>query len=196
MLPESRLIPLFEYEGRGWTPLGLPMSQNRLAVPTWSYAMEKHPPKTIVEIGTNNGGFTIALGIHAWRIGTAVHTFDLNEAPTNAFAPLTNLLPITFYKADCFAPETVALIANLIRSPGIVYVFCDGGDKPREFAMFSEYLKPGDVIAGHDYSVKEEWWPWREITQEQVEPYVSARGLTPFMQEHFDMAGWMVYRKA
>jgi cephalosporin hydroxylase len=189
------MIPLFEYEGKAWFPLGLTMSQNRLAIPAWSYSFEKYPPKRIIEIGTNSGGFTIALGIHAWRIGATIYTFDVCKAPTEAFLPLSRILPIMFYKTDCFMPDITTFIKQLIELPGICYVLCDGGDKPKEFNLFADFLKPGDVIAAHDYSVKEEWWPWSEITCQQVATSVFQNKLVAFMQEHFDMAGWLAFRK-
>lgn len=188
------MIPLYEMEGRSWKILGLPMSQNRLAVPTWSYAMEKHPPTTIVEIGTNYGGFTACLGIHAWTIGASIHTFDVCVSPAEAIRPLTNVLPITFYNADCFSPSVVPLIQALIQRPGISYVLCDGGKKEEEFQTFSNYLKSGDVIAAHDHAVKD-YWPWREVFPENLKPAVEKCHLSPFMQEHFDMAGWIAFVK-
>lgn len=189
------MIPMFEYGGRGWTPLGLPMSQNRLAVPTWSFAMEKHPPVNIVEIGTNNGGFTIALGIHAWAIKAQIHTFDITQAPNEDFLPLAAVLPISFHKLDCFSEKGEKLIREIIQRPGTTYLLCDGGDKPKEFNHFAEFMKPGDVIAAHDYSVKEEWWPWREVKLCQVQDAIMRHDLSPFMQEHFDMAAWLAYKK-
>jgi len=171
------------------------MSQNRLALPTWSYAMEKYPPTTIVELGTDCGGFTCALGVHAWRIKAQIHTFNLNPAPTSAFLPLSDLLPIAFHVGDCFDPAVTQKIADYIRVPGITYVLCDAGDKPREFNLFSQYLKPGDVIAAHDYYVDSKWWGWGEISKHQVVEAVEANNLVPFFQEHFDTAGWLAYKK-
>lgn len=188
------MIPLFEYEGKPWFPLGLPMSQNRMSIPTWSYAMEKYPPLRIIEIGTNAGGFTVALGIHASRIGAHIYTFDTADGPDGQLNRLWNILPITYHKMNCF--KAAGFIAGLIQAQGLTFVLCDGGDKPRELNLFAHYLKPGDVIAGHDYSVKEEYWPWREITLDQVQETVTAEKLEPFMQEHFDIAGWLAFRKA
>lgn len=189
------MIPLFEYEGRAWFPFGMPMSQNRMALPTWSYAMETHPPKTIIEIGTNSGGFTCVLGIHAWRIGCKIHTFDVCDAPTLEFLPLANILPITFHKMDCFTVPAMQLITDLIRQSGVTYVMCDGGNKLREMETFSTFLKPGDVIAAHDYSTPEKYWGWNEISMDQVRETISKQHLKPFMQEHFDMAGWIAFQK-
>lgn len=191
------MIPLYELEGKPWTTLGFGMSQNRLAIPTWSYGMEKYPPKTIVEIGTNNGGFTCVLGLHAWRIGARIHTYDLCESPSLEFRPLSAILPIEFNQGDCFDPAVKAKIASQIQKPGITYVLCDGGNKPREFIEFSEFIKSGDVIAAHDFCVAgTDWWPWREITVESVQAAIEAHGLKPFFQDYFDQAGWLAFVKS
>lgn len=189
------MIPLYEPD-TGWKVLGMPMSQNRLSVPTWSYAMEKYPPQTIIEIGTNYGGFTACLGIHAWTIGASVHTFDVCVAPAEAIRPLCGFLPITFYNADCFEPSVISLIQQLIQRHGTTYVLCDGGNKEQEFNLFSNYLKHGDVIGAHDYSAPGgNYWPWSETHFDKVREPVLRCGLHSFMQEHFDTAGWLVFKK-
>lgn len=189
------MIPLFEYNGQPANPLGFPMCQNRLAVPVWSYAMEKYPPGIIIEIGSLNGGFTTALGVHAWRIGCGIHSFDVTKAPNEDWLPLAKLLNINFHQIDCFSQGGIFLIEKYLRSQKRVFLLCDGGNKATEFNTFAKFLKPGDLIAAHDYCVKEEWWPWGEIKMSDVAETVKRENLTPFMQEHFDMTGWMVFKK-
>lgn len=196
------MIPLYNTNGDSTCPLGLPMCQNRLAVPTWSYAMEIYPPTRIVELGTYGAGFTTAIGVHAYRIGAKIITYDQMIAPDQRFADLAKFLGIVF-RNPCDIWKCEDEIAKLIASPGISYVLCDGGDKPRELALFAPYLKPGDVIAAHDYNhmahftkdVELMAWPWGEITREQGVEVATANGLEPFLQEHFDFAGWLAFKK-
>lgn len=179
------------------------MCQNRLAVPTWSYGMEVLPPARVLELGTYGGGFITALAVHACMIGARVVTYD-RMLPDERIAPLGTSLGVSFRQADIWESEHE--IAELIAGSGTTYVLCDGGDKPRELAMFARYLKPGDVIAVHDYDAAHEidpatvtsrrWWPWGEVTQKVAAPIALANGLEPWMQEHFDLAGWLAYRKA
>ncbi len=57
--PRSRVIPPFDGAAGGGS-LGLPMCQNRFAVPTWSYAMERRPPARIVrDRARTAAGFTV-----------------------------------------------------------------------------------------------------------------------------------------
>jgi len=208
----SQFIPLFNMNGESTMILGFAMNQNRLAVPTWSWAMEKYQPVRILELGSYNGGLATALGVHAWNlgrhapdgIGCKVITYDRMVAPDQRFAPLSAFLGIEFRQCDLYAPETVAEIIELVRSPGRTFLLCDGGDKKLEVNTYAPHLKPGDVIAGHDYNAlayaaeipdAEKWWPWTELRKDDVAEIVTAAGLVPFHQEHFDLAGWLAYTK-
>jgi hypothetical protein len=193
------VIPPYDLvDGPAARPLGLPMCQNRLAVPTWSYAMEVYPPATIVELGTYSGGFTCALAIHADQIGARVVTFD-RMLPDDRIRRLADLLGVEFRTRDIW--EAQGEIAQLIGLPGATYVLCDGGDKRRELATFAASLKPGDVIAAHDYAADDgsgyqnAWWGWGEIDLSDGGAVAREHDLEPWLQEHFDTAGWLAYRR-
>lgn len=200
------MIPLYNVDGTSTCPLGFPMSQNRLAVPIWSYAMEILPPARVIELGTANGGFTCALAIHLWNLGATLHTYD-RAAPNERYAKLMKFLGVNCLTGDIFGVTKLCEhdIATKIRLPGTTFLLCDGGDKPRELATFARYLKPGDVIAGHDYDamhevdpaspMNERPWQWCELRKHQGDAVALEHGLEPFMQEHFDLAGWLCYRK-
>lgn len=191
----SQIIPLYEVDGGSARPLGLPMCQNRLAVPTWSYAMEVHPPARIVELGTYGGGFTVAIGVHAHLIGARVVTFD-RARPDERLAALARFLGIEFRLGDIW--DAQESIGRLIEQPGVTYVLCDGGDKKRELATFARYLKPGDVVAAHDYHVVDSnnrWWGWGEVDLADGEAVAREHDLEPWLQDHFDTAAWLTYRR-
>lgn len=190
------MLPPFNMDGNSTCPLGFPMSQNRAAVPTWSYAMEVDPPAQIVELGSMNGGFTTAIGVHAYRIGCRIYSFDRQVTPQEDFKALSDFLGIQFIMGDIFAMTPI--ISGLIQRPGRTYLLCDNGDKVKEFNLFAGVIKPGDIIAAHDYCapiVGERCWPWSEIRKEQVHDSVEKHGLQPFLQDHFDLAGWLAYKK-
>lgn len=202
-----RLFPLFEHPGqpRSTSPMGMPMCQNRLAVPTWSYAMEVYPPRQVIEIGTYSGGLAVALGLHARVIGATMTTYDVNRA-MESLVPIGKALGVTFRTGSCWDVTLEREIAEIIARPGPTFVLCDGGNKLRELATFSAFLKPGDVIAAHDYDAVhdagdihqpqlERPWPFSEIRREQAEAAIAGRDLEPFLQDHFDLAGWLAYRR-
>lgn len=191
-------IPPWDFGSPASAPLGLPMCQNRRAIPVWSYAMEKHPPARIIEIGTYSGGFITALAVHAWWIGATVISYDIAR-PHERVVELARKLGVTFARADAFA--RAGEIGRIIASPGVTYVLCDGGDKPRELATFAAYLKPGDVIGAHDYEPPDGphgdavYWPCSEITKEHGDRVAAEHDLEPWMQPYFDEAAWLVHRK-
>jgi hypothetical protein len=180
-------------------------AQNRLAIPTWSYAMEMHPPARIIELGTYSGGFITALALHARFIGAKVVTYDRSPADV-AIVPIGRDLGVDFRVCDMWQPGIEEEIAQLISGPGVSYVLCDGGDKHRELATFARYCKPGDVIAAHDYNYMlgsgaeivegvTPPWPWSETKIEHGAQVAADNALVPFYQDHFDMAGWLAYQK-
>lgn len=171
------------------------MNQNRAAVPAWSYAMEIHPPRRIIELGAYNGGFTTCLGVHAYRIGCEVHSFDIGLCPDIQWQSLTEFLGIKFYTADVFSEASIAKIGEMIRAPGVTYLLCDNGNKAKEFNLFAPYLKQGDVIAAHDYCNDSRIWCGGEIIFAQVSETVSVHDLRPFLQPQFDLAAWIAFQK-
>lgn len=185
-----KLIPLYKSEGPAY-PMGFPMCQNRLAPAVWSYMMEVHRPKQLIELGGGNRGFTTAIGMPAIQFHCQIHSFDHCESG-EPWQDMANFFGIKFYVGDLF--EKVDKISNLIRQPGTTFLLCDNGNKPKEFQLFAPYLKLGDVIAAHDYAV-EGYWPWGEITPKDVSESVSVNGLEPFEQDYFDTVGWLAYRK-
>lgn len=192
-------IPPWDFGSPAAAPFGLPMCQNRRAIPAWSYAMEKYPPARIIEIGTYAGGFITALALHAWWIGATVISYDIAR-PHERVVQLAAKLGVTFATADVWT--RVEEIGRIIASPGRTFVLCDGGNKPRELATFATFLKPGDVIAAHDYVPIDGpqgdavHWPCSEIAISDVQPTVDKLGLVPFMQDHFDEAAWLAYRRS
>ncbi len=197
-------IPYYNTDGTSTCPLGFAMSQNRMAVPTWSHAFEIHPPRRVLELGTAGGGLTTALAVHAWNLEprAEVHTWDLCR-PNEKYAPLAAFLGVQFHVADIW--ESEAEIRRLIASPGVTYLLCDGGDKARELATFASSCKPGDIIAAHDYNAVHERdpsvppsdrpWQWCEIRKAHGDVVAAANNLEPWRQEAFDDAGWMAFRK-
>lgn len=195
-------FPSWDFADCTAAPLGLPMCQNRMAIPTWSFAMERRPPARLIELGTYSGGFITALAVHAWWIGATVTTFDL-AAPHETVAKLGRFLGVNYETVDMWKAE--ADIARMIQGPGTTYLLCDGGDKPRELVTFARYLKPGDVIAAHDYDAAHEIsseirpgerpWPFSEVRLADGQRAAAEHGLVPWMQDHFDVAGWLAYER-
>ncbi len=123
--------------------MGFAMNQNRMAIPAWSYAMEVLRPKTVIELGTNEGGMSVPLAICCQNFGARFITFDLGDFAAK-WKWWFNALDVDFRKHDIFA--SIDEISNLIQFAGTTFVLCDNGEKIKEFKAFAPFLKKGDVI--------------------------------------------------
>lgn len=174
--------------------LGMPLLQNRFAVPAWSYLFERWQPGVLVELGSWTGGLTCCLGMAGKMYGFPVHSYD-RCAPAEELRPWFQFLGIHQHCADIFSMETRETIARLIvgtSRPALI--LCDGGNKVLEFTLYADLLKKGDVIAAHDYSTGPHW-PWSEVRLEQVMPSCEQHSLGVFFPTLFHNTGWLVRRK-
>lgn len=90
-------------------------------------------------------------------------TFDI-KANSRLHHPLSKRLALVahFMEMDIFAEKD--FVEDVIsRVPKPLLLFCDNGDKPREFKEFVPCLEKDDYIAVHD-------WP-SEISKKDVEGY-------------------------
>lgn len=153
----------------------------------------------IIEIGTYNGGLTSWLKDNMNPNGKLI-SFDIDGSINT-----TNRTDIHFRVQDCFEPEAFNEIIQLIRNEGRTLVVCDGGDKPKEFNTFSEYLKSGDVIIAHDYAESDnEWiektnywqWPYEyDTTPQSIEEGIKQNNLEPYKYEEMKFLLWASYIK-
>ena len=108
--------------------------------------------KSIVELGTFCGTMTMYLGLWGLRLGIPVHTFDIepnNSAPVHG---VFEALGIQTHWIDVFTKEGMQEVIDCLPEPG--YLFCDGGDKQREFDTFAPIVPTGTVISCHDWGTE------------------------------------------
>ena len=118
-------------------------------------------PTSVFELGTLNGGLTAFFGM---CFPNHVVTVDLADCVTPKTADLLNRLGIRRLAVDILNDTAGVLRAHLDQTSKPRFIFCDNGDKPREFAMFAPYMEVGDAIAIHD--VGAEFFPDRPETQQ------------------------------
>ena len=106
---------------------------------------------------------------------------------------------------DAFEKSTIEKIQKYIQEPGKTLVFCDGGNKKREFNLFAKYLKVGDIIMGHDYAkdakvfqseVRAKKWNWHELDYASIASAVEENGLKPCLGDEFENYVIASYYKA
>lgn len=185
------------------------MSQNDNAVPTFDKLFKKledeeTPVARIIELGTFHGGLSVFLGIYCFMKNIPFITYDIQPFVNsiNNVKQLFKTLKVDYRLKninDCHDE-----ITSEIKKPGLTLLLCDGGDKVNEFNVFSDYIKPGDVIMAHDYAhddktfndkIKNKLWNWHEIKYSQIETACNRNNLKDFMREDFENAVWVCKRK-
>jgi len=133
-------------------------------------------PETIIEIGTFKGGLSVLFALYAVSNKKNFVTYDIKDHVVNTDVFLN--LNIKRRIVDVFSDDAIQEISALIKQKGTTVVFCDGGNKIREFKIFSDFLKQGDFILAHDFSeskeyfdanVKNKLWNWCEITDLDIQ---------------------------
>jgi len=171
------------------TFLGFEQSQSMYAIPYWEkllfsrdeakeatvggIAKLNHDLSRIIEIGSGQGNFSFYLYLISRVHDLEFSTYEINHS----FMTQSEFKrELGFYdhahQKDCFSSD----IAEQIARPGGTLLFCDGGNKPREFNHFARFLKPGDLIGAHDWEQEEYQWSV-ETKYAQVEPAIKEFGL-------------------
>lgn len=142
------------------TFLGLHTRQLWRDFQLWEAFLKQHVGlKALVEVGTYQGGFSVFLRLWAAQLGAQFWTFDRERFPgVDSPAAQRVGLERCFVRGDVFLegkPRLLEVLADEDNHP--LLLFCDGGNKSREFQMFVPYLKPGDLVAVHDWG--DEFFP-------------------------------------
>jgi hypothetical protein len=154
---------------------------------------------TIIEIGTYNGGLT------SWFADNKKQNAKIVSFDIDGTINTTGRTDIDFRVESCFDNKTFLDIVDMIQSEGKVLVMCDGGDKQREFSVFSEYLKSGDVIMAHDYmenddewKIKSNFWQWpyaADTRFENIKDAIEKNNLSPYKYDESKFVFWASYIK-
>ena len=117
--------------------------------------INRYDVKLFIELGTYKGGALVyaipnlmldqefryvGFEILPWKVDSKIKRFE-SEHPR-----------CRIILEDMFFERHLSTTSNLIKATeGVVYVFCDGGDKRKELLTFSKFLRVGDIISVHDY---------------------------------------------
>lgn len=162
-------------------------------------------PKRILEIGTALGGFTTFLKIiiDEFNLDTKILSFDITARPW--YNDMINK-GIDVRVEDIFGDfkDIPTEIKNFITSDGVTIVLCDGGWKIGEFNLLSDYIKVGDFIMAHDYSIDKEYfekeinnkiWNWCEIIEDDISEASLRNNLEFYNQDKFSKVVWVCKKK-
>tara|TARA_R100001440_G_scaffold68770_1_gene90401 strand:- start:119 stop:817 length:699 start_codon:yes stop_codon:yes gene_type:complete len=170
--------------------MGGGMSQSYAAIYFFEYYFEAHRFDYIVEIGSQKGalstyfanlaGITEALFFDTFELyPDMVWNQRIHEGCGHWFKKLSDISPfINFYHKDIFSDESYQHIKDNMEQFDRTFIFCDGGDKIKEFKTYAPLLKQGDRIGVHDFGLELGWNSIEETCREYFlipdEPYVSS----------------------
>lgn len=190
-------FPKWKHEWGGGLYKGIFSQQNKNFYPAFEKLFAQENIARVLEIGTATGGF-----IRAVRdlTNAEIVTYDIKETKHKTTLEENN---ITVKVQSVF--DDFDFVEDYISRENQVLVICDGGNKPKEFEVFSRLLKPGDIIMAHDYSrdeelyrvyIKHNVWRWCEIQYKDIALAVQEYNLQPVLTEEFQEAAWTCWKKA
>lgn len=121
------------------------------AFEVWQEILDNYPSRRIIELGTWKGGFSAFLLMQCKLRGMDFHTLDIKDIIDNK--EIIRYLGVRehFHNIDIFSDEGIGLVRDLIKKDGRTILFCDNGNKPKEFNTFAKFLKVNDIICVHDW---------------------------------------------
>ena len=131
------------------TFLGRKMAKTPLAISTWERVLAPLDFARIIELGTTHGVFSYYLYLFCKERKAQFWTFDIKQ-----YSGLHPDLYLSFECVDVFSDWGKQEVFTKMAGDGITILFCDNGDKSREAAMFAVHLKPGDILAVHDWETE------------------------------------------
>lgn len=168
--------------------------------------INKIKPKSILEIGTSLGGFTIFLSIICkdLNLTTNIRSYDIFR---QSWADDLIARGIDIRTENIFRNHFLDIsydVKEYIAQEGTTLVLCDGGYKIGEFNVLSKYIKINDIIMAHDYAPNSQYfeqymrgkiWNWHEIQDSDIIESCQKYGLQPYMREDFLKVAWACFIK-
>lgn len=143
--------------------------------------------RSILELGTERGSLTLFWGLHCPGRVVTVDVSMQNVTPERW--ELYGRLGIRAVVDDAW--NVGHAIERMASMPRPVFVFCDNGDKTREFRIYARLLQPGDAIGVHDNG--------SEFMADEPEAQATAEatGLVRWHREELDADGTIaaIWRK-
>jgi len=190
---------------------GITVQQHNNIFSTMENFLKNTQPSRILEIGTAAGGFTLFLRHCLDKLGlesTKIKTFEIYPSSTHEvlqkFPDSIELLYENLFNQSYNVLIKPELIENYIQQEGTTLVICDGGNKVTEFNTIAPFLKNGDYIMAHDYSLSRDYfnqyivnkiWCWVEITENDIHQTCEMNGLEPYMSQELQKVVWVCKRK-
>lgn len=150
---------------------GIHVAQTQSQLDLFDELIDKFDIRAVIELGMYRGGLANLL-IKKQSDNFRYYGFQLDADELDGsirYRPETTI-------ADVNKPEIIEQIRGIVNSiNGAVLIFCDTFDKPREMNTYSNILRIGDFVQGHDYPGEVtdrflEWFRIRHPDLEEIEP--------------------------
>jgi len=145
------------------TFLGKTMSQSFTSLFLWEKVLSAIEFARLIELGTSNGILSLYFYLFCLNKDAAFYSFDNEKKYIRTRAGDLLNFENTFRCCDVLKEPAAA--GNIIREEGRTVLFCDNGDKIREFALYAPYLKSRDLICVHDWGQEIDFGSIREIVR-------------------------------
>lgn len=126
--------------------------------------------KRFIEFGCDMGHTSTYFALWCLNLGAEYTGYDKRDRRQYKSTPVQRLVGLHTRMRIGNGYMRADEIRGLVRSKGMTCLFTDCIDKPWEFKTFAPMLKPGDVLAVHDWdrAVYDEWVAG---TMQALEPY-------------------------
>ena len=142
----------FKDHGMIW-PMGIPVSQSWHEIGAILSIVHEYKIFRFVELGIEHGGLGVLLSLRPY-ISKAFKYLGIEiskeKVQPNLFDRIKRMKNSTIRIDDCLSAASSFVVWEFIQDEKAL-VFCDNGNKPKEFQIYSGIIKPGDLLLVHDY---------------------------------------------
>lgn len=139
------------------TYCGVPAVQAWQDFMLWERFLNLVKATSLIEIGTFVGGFSLFLQHQCYSRGMTFYTVDFQvyaDFDNKAGALYLNGTKALFHHMDVWTPPFDDLFNGVLQKEDRIILLCDGGNKPKEMQTFVPRIRPGDLVAAHDWSTE------------------------------------------
>jgi 23S rRNA U2552 (ribose-2'-O)-methylase RlmE/FtsJ len=128
----------------------------------------------IFEIGTALGGLTQFINDFSKENNINTEILSIDVKPVNQRLIDDGIRNLQLNALDV---KNISKLESFLKTNKKLLILCDGNEKPTEFNLYSKYIKVGDFIMAHDYSISYEYfeknikhkkWDWCQITEGDI----------------------------
>jgi len=155
----------------------------------------------IFEIGTALGGLTQFINDVSKENNIQTEVLSIDVKPINQTLIENGIQNLQMNALDI---KNISKLESFLKTDKKLLILCDGNEKPTEFTLYSKYIKVGDFIMAHDYSISYEYfennikhkkWDWCQITEGDIIDTCNRFNLVDYNDLDFNEEMWVCKTK-